>query len=241
MSEADPRLDAALARLAEDVDESGAEQRLVAARATVEADSGLLSRVRSLPTPVRVALAGFALGLLALVIVLVNAREDLQHYPALRLGMEAALSAGAALMLAAVALRGPHRPAPGAGFTWVLGLVALAVPLGLALVPPADLMLPGAKGGEGTFARDAAACFVYGLAAALPVLGVLALLQRMPPTAPRVAAMAAAGAGLGGVLALQMHCPIAVRDHLIVGHATVPLATLLVVLVVRRVRGEAPQ
>ncbi len=234
----DPRLESALRALAgADVAPGDSEARLARARATVRGDRGLIGAARSLSTPARGALVGVALAALVGVVLVFNARGDLAVYPTARLVAEAALSGGFALILAGVALRGPHRATPGPGLTWTLAGLALAVPALLAVIPPADLMLPGAKGGEGTLARDAAACFGYGVAASLPVLGVLAVLQRLPPTTPRAAAMAAVGAGLGGVLALQMHCPIAVRDHLFLGHASVPLAALLAVLLVRRLTG----
>lgn len=237
----DPRLDAALEKLASarDASDEGPQsaERLGDTRAAVAADGGLLTGMRSLPTPVRVSFAGLALGALAGVVLLFNARPDLWAYPTTRLVIEAGLAALLSLALSAVALRGPHRAMPGAWVTWGLVAVALAVPLALALAPPADLMLPGAKGEEGAFSRDAFACFVYGVGAALPVMGVLALLQRLPPTGARIAALAAGGAGLGGVLALQMHCPIAMRDHLLLGHAFVPLFVLLAVLLVRRALG----
>lgn len=234
MEERDPRLEEALAKLA-GVEEEPSAQRLAAFREAVSRDTGLLSTLRQLPRLVRVALAGVALGGLALVVGLLSARQDLGAYPALRLLLEAGASAVLALLLAKVALRGPHRAAPAPGVAWGLAGAAVALPAVLALVPPADLMLPGAKGGEGAFVKEVMACFVYGCAAALSVLGTLAMLQRLPPTRARVTALAAAGAGLGGVLALQLHCPIAVRDHLMMGHTTVPLALILVSLLARRI------
>lgn len=236
--EFDPRLDAALARIAQERQpEDESEERLGTARARVARERGLVATLRGLSTRHRVALAGVVLAMLGAIVLGINGREDLGQYPMLRLVIEGGLSAGLSLGLAAVALTGPHRPVPSPRAAWILAGAALVLPLFLALVPPADLMLPGAKGGEHTFGRDALACFVYGLAAALPVMGILVLLQRIPPTGPRIAAIAAASAGLGGVMALQMHCPIAMQEHLLVGHATVPLAALLAALLLRRAFG----
>ncbi|MCO4769709.1 MAG: hypothetical protein KDA24_06720 [Deltaproteobacteria bacterium] len=243
--ERDPRLDAALQALARPPEASaeveGAEARLGATKQAVASETGFVTTVRQLPTPARLAIAAVAMAALATIVLLVNARADLGEYPALRLAMEGASSAALALILTSVALRGPHKAAASSGVTWGLAIAAVALPAALALVPPENLMLPGAKGGEGTFVKDVMACFLYGSAAALPILGTLAVLQRLPPTRARVSALAAAGAGLGGVLALQMHCPIALRDHLLIGHATVPLAAMLVILLVRRAFGGKPR
>ncbi len=236
MDDRDPRLEEALAKLAGG-DEEPSAQRLAAAREAVSQDTGLLSTLRQLPRLTRVALAGIALGSLALLVGLFSAREDLGAYPVLRLALEVGSSIVLALLVTNLVLRGPHRTAPAPGLTWGLAGAAVGLPAVFAFAPPADLMLPGAKGGEGAFVKEVMSCFVYGSAAALSVLGTLAVLQRLPPTRARVSVLAAAGAGLGGVLALQMHCPIAVRDHLLMGHVTVPLAVVLAVLFVRRALG----
>ena len=101
MEERDPRLEEALAKLA-GLEEEPSAQRLAATREAVSRDTGLLSTLRQLPRFGRVALAGAALGGLALVVGLLSARQDLGAYPALRLVLEVGASAVLALLLANV-------------------------------------------------------------------------------------------------------------------------------------------
>lgn len=233
----DPRLEAALRALSDEGGAAGVDERLAALRASLAQETGL-ARLRSLSTPVRVGIAGLVLVVIVAATALFSGRADLGVYPTLRLALETLVPGVLALALASVALRGPHRPPPPEKLTWGLAAAAVALPAGMAFLPPADLMLPGAKGMGGTFVQQVMACFLYGSAAGLPVLGALAVLQRLPPTRTRVAALTAAGAGLGGVLALQMHCPVALRDHMLLGHATVPLATILLIVAARVLRGR---
>jgi len=237
VSDADPRLDAALRALADDGDDAGVDGRLDALRASLAQEGGL-ARLKSLSTPARLAAVTSLLAVIVALTIVFSGRPDLGVYPAARLTVEMAVPGILALALALVALRGPHRPPPATGLTWGLAGAAVLLPLAMAFLPPADLMIPGAKGSEGRFVQEVMGCFLYGSAAALPVLGALAVLQRLPPTRTRMAALTAAGAGLGGVLALQMHCPVALRDHLLLGHATVPLATILLIVAGRALLGR---
>ncbi len=237
----DPRLDAALETLAASGyladDEEGSGERLREAQAVIASDQGVLTRVRSLSTPVRTLLAGFVVGALGAVVLLFHARVGLEHYPADRLFLEGVSITSLSLLLSAFALGGPHRPTPKPWVTWSLLGGALLTPLMLAFLPPVDLMLPGAKGGGGGFGREAFVCSVYGLGASFPMVAVLALLRRVPTTDGRLAVLGAGAAGLAGVLALQLHCPIGLRSHLLLGHAVVPLLLIVILLLVHRTFG----
>ena len=232
----DPRLDAVLERLADEASSEGPDgedARLDALRAAVQADTGLGARLQSLSTPVRVGVLVAVVLLVAGAVAILNPRPDLALYPRLRLLFEAALPGVLALVLGSVGLRGAHRPAPGRGMVLGLVLISVLVPVFSALAPPADMMLPGAKG-QGAFGKEALACFLYGAAAALPTGLVLRALHRGPPPGPARFALLGLGGALAGVLALQLHCPIARPEHLMLSHALIPVVALVVVFLLTR-------
>ena len=200
---------------------------LAAVREDVKKESGLTGWLRSRPTSTRVALALAAAAAVALLNLIAMKRADLGVYP---LGRMIALVALHALIVGLImrqALLGlQSRPASG-GLRAVLVLAAVALPLAVAAMPQAHALHPASLAGDGDdFVKRGVTCFVFGLVMAAPIGLLLLGLDRGGHRAlPRVM-LAAAGSGLAGALALQLHCPITHQAHLFVGHATVLVALL---------------
>ncbi|MEZ4287065.1 MAG: NrsF family protein [Polyangiales bacterium] len=77
------------------------------------------------------------------------------------------------------------------------------------------------------------ACFGFGIAMAVPIFAVLRLVDRGTPLGNVLGAVAS---GVAAILLLQLHCPLASRDHLLFGHGSVLAAFLVVVLGLRWLR-----
>ena len=201
-------------------DASEMERLLAAERAP-------LPWLRSWPTPARVATAAAVLVAIAIGTLLAMPRVDLEVYPILRLALELGSCGGLALGALALALR-PLDRAPVA--RWVGNAVlaaAIALPWVLAVLPPAHDLNPVSRSGVGpALVPVAKACFFAGLAAGLPLLVLLFLLDRGGHRAGARALLAAAATGLAGLVALELHCPITMSPHLLLGHA--PLVVALV-------------
>jgi hypothetical protein len=198
----------------------------------LEQEASLRGRLRGLSTPVRLLLAAASLLLVGLS-GLAAPRADLGLYPVLRLTLE--LTALGILALGGIWawLRPLHRPAwPG----WIAGLLlaaALLLPWVLAALPPAHLAHPAslAGGGDDLVAR-AVACFLYGAALAVPAALLTALLGRGGRSLVSLALLPALAGALGGLIGLQLHCPITGSAHLLAGHAPIGAALALVALLV---------
>lgn len=162
-------------------------------------------------------------------------RPDLAVYPAWRLAGELVLLGVLATACAWSALRPVHCPPPSRGQVLALLGLALAVPAGLALMPPAHAHPANAVGGGDDLFRFALGCFLNSALHAVPCAALLWALARSNTLL--TATLAAAGAALAGVLAVQLHCPIEGAPHQLLGHSTVGLAAVLAVLLAWRVRG----
>lgn len=202
------------------------------ARDTVDRDPSLLDRLRELPTPARMlTLAGITLVALVIHVRVVGMRQDLAPEDAQRFLLSAGLSLVLALGAAGLSLRALHRPRlPGAT---VLGLVAVAAPILVALVP--DLW-PGFHAAPAPPLDVHLRCGVGGFVAALYSAGAVLLLSRdTRPVGWRVAAAAGAG-GLVGLVAQNAHCPLVEPWHLLGAHASGGLVAwaVLAALALRR-------
>lgn len=192
----------------------------------LDRETGVVSWLRSRSTPLRIAiLLGCVLGS-AFVVSLVSARPDVAVYPSLRLTLELALLAGFGLIALAGSLRGHQHPEIPRKVGWCLVGGAIVIPLVLALLPMADEVHPlGLEGTGDALVPMALGCLGYGLAIAAPVLLVAWVLDRGEHRGrPRVR-LAAAGAGLAGLIGLELHCPVQAHEHLMIGHA--PLVLLM--------------
>ena len=122
----------------------------------------------------------------------------------------------------------------------VLGLAVL-LPLVSGLLPVAHTLHPESLLGAGDdLMGRASACFVFGLLSAAPTAALLTLLSRQSGMDILRLALVAGAAGLVGVLALVVHCPITQPIHLLLGHGPVVLGMIaLYLLVFWRVRPSA--
>ena len=98
---------------------------------------------------------------------------------------------------------------------YLLGALTIAATVAAALLPLAD-----AHASSGGSLPHPSVCLGMGLLIGLPVYALLRIIDRGNPLGGLVAA---AAAGLGGNLFLQMHCPTGDSTHLLMGHATVAI------------------
>lgn len=234
------RLRAALveaARGAEASDVSAlASVRAAVAAARAREATTVRGVLRALPTGWRVALALAVVVLVACAAVWLSPREDLGVVSAVGLVGTVGLLGAASLAVLRLALwplqRAPLRRWQRWGGLWAAGL---AVPLGVALVPLSGTW--GAVPSSG-WGGEAARCLGLGLVLALPVWGMLWLLGRGVGGSGWRSALGGLAAGLGGELALQLHCASVWPGHQVLGHVTVGLAAVMVALAVVGLRGR---
>ena len=188
-------------------------------------DRGLAAELRRRPTPLRVFLALGAVAALALAVLVWQRRPDLGVYPAGTLLIAVASSVLLLGACFAIALRPLQRVEVPRRQRYALLVMALALPVILAARPhraPGSVASAGWAGPE--FVQRAAACFSYGLLLAFPVLVLGWALDRAEHRSLPNALLAAAAAGIGANLFLELHCPITEVFHLLAGHASVGLA-----------------
>ena len=226
----EPGLPPELARLVDAGQGAGDLDGMYAAlRADLERERGLRAWLRARSTVVR-ALAAFGLvALVGTVAALAFARPDLGSYPFERLALSS--SAMALLMLASVglALRPLQRPGLPAWTAPVLVGGSLLVLAGLYLVAP----LEAPRALDAATVRPALACLAIGLVLAVPVYGVLLLLDRGGSLRALPMALAA---GLAANLVLHIHCPSTQPTHLMLGHFGAAALLLLAIALWARAR-----
>jgi len=187
-------------------------------------------RLRQLPTSARFLMAMIVLALIVGMSSLMWPRPDMHVYPIVR--MSVVLVSLVVLIASAVKLATwpMHRPEPPSTLSWGLLIVGgVVAPVALAALPPAHLAHAASLGGTGAdFWPDAARCFSFGTALALPVLILMRMLDRSAHGSWWRAGLAAVAAGLAGDLALQLHCPVTGSWHLVVGHASVVVILLVI-------------
>ncbi len=195
----------------------------------LEQENGLRARVRSLPSVLRTALLLFgSFGVVALV-ALARPRLDLEHYPMGRMLLFAALTGALTAFTLPLLTRPVHAP-PRRSRSWAALVLALAVPVCLAVLPAAHEIGPVTTP---AFAQSAFACFAFGTIAGMPALFLAWLVERQDPQPLARALLAAAAAGLVGNMALQAHCPVTTPLHLLVSHALIG-AVLIALIWLRR-------
>jgi hypothetical protein len=199
--------------------------------AGLRAERGWRAWLRERSRGARLGVIAAVVALEALVAFVVARRVDWGAYPLPRMALAMIALAGATLLLGWLALRPVWmRPLP----RWVApaaGLVALGVPLSLALLPE----LPTAPPFDDVRGMFALRCFAIGCALGTAVLLVARLVDR-GGTARWPAVAAAMAGGLSGALALQVECPVNHPWHLVAGHALPVVALGVVGWVVRRRR-----
>lgn len=190
--------------------------------AAIGEERGLLARLRSLPTGLRVLGAVAWAVIIVLASTLATPRSAYGPVPAQYLVLAVTVLA----ILTALAVRLDLRPLQvvPSGHASVLGMIAvgLAVPVALAVLPapgPQVTSLPGVGDTPAIVG-----CFLIGCGAGtLLILGLRAL-DRGAHRSPTNVLLAAAAGGLLGNAALELHCPITTTVHLLLGHATVGIA-----------------
>lgn len=164
----------------------------------------------------------------ALWIFLAIPRPDLGAYPT---GLFWGLAAGFVALtggLVAAGLRPLHRPDWSAARRWGLLGGALAYGLAVGAIPPPHRAVAISMGGVGPELLPAATqCFIAGTIFAVPVLAIAWVASRTRGSFLFRGMFLAAAAGLIGNLGLHFHCPIVQPPHLLLGHATVPVAYTL--------------
>ncbi|MHC4473339.1 MAG: hypothetical protein ACYS99_20530 [Planctomycetota bacterium] len=193
---------------------------------------GALDRVRSLTTPIRVAALAVCVFLVGALNALLLLRGDAPAYPAVRMTVVLAAFSGSALAAGIFVLRPLHLPRPTGrvlpGF--IGGGILLAVVFGL--LPAAHALTeahPESFEGTGAdFWPRAIGCLIYGTVMGLPVLGFLWLLGRGGKARSTTVLVGLTATALAGNVALQLHCPLVSQVHLLVGHAGVPVALVLI-------------
>ena len=206
-----------------------------AVHADLKAETGAVAWLRSLSTPVRILIGVAAVLVVPLAAVLIAPRPAVDLHPAFFAGV--ALSAVVLIcVLAPTSLRGYQRPGTVRGFFAVVIALALAWPIVIGFLP--YLSAPGWMPGDTIF--HGINCFSTGLVLAAIPLAMLRLLDRGEHGSLSRVGLAAAGAGLAGVLSLELMCPVITRAHVLGAHATVLFVVFGGYLLLRRYRREVP-
>ncbi|HEX4335699.1 MAG TPA: hypothetical protein VH062_07265 [Polyangiaceae bacterium] len=197
---------------------------LNAIESDVRRETGVVAKLRALPTARRVLIGIVATMVFAVGTALVRPRWSFGPMPEERVGLVLAVLGVLITLMVWLGLR-PLQAAPLGRRALLASVTAsLLVPVLFAATPP------GAESsalGDPGMVKGIMSCFLFG---ALPgVLFVLALrvLDRNAHHAASAALLAAAGGGLAGNLALEMHCPSVAPLHLLLGHATVGVVLVL--------------
>ncbi|HVW30106.1 MAG TPA: hypothetical protein VHC69_32330 [Polyangiaceae bacterium] len=198
---------------------------LAAVESAVRHETGFVAGLRALPTSTRMLSGIVAAALFAVGMASTRPRWAFGPVPV----RHVALVLGVLAVLLAALLRLTLRPlqlaAPNARLVRASVATALLVPVFFALTPPGAEALPlGTPGMVGA----ALGCFVFGAIPGVLLVVALRALDRNAHRAVDVAVLAAACGGLAGNAALEMHCPSVAPLHLLLGHASVGVALVVV-------------
>lgn len=200
----------------------------------VEQETGPRAWLRSRTTPVRTALALCIPAMAAIVYWATRRRVDWDVYPQTRMLVEIGVLVVTLWLVARAELRPlQHAAKPVARAS--TAILAFLVPIAIAMLAPAHTSHAASLEGTGAdFWPRAMACLGFGLSIGLPTLIVARLLERHPGGSPTLLLMACGLGGLAGNLTLLVHCPIVHWSHLLVGHASIGLVLLPLLLLRRR-------
>jgi hypothetical protein len=104
-------------------------------------------------------------------------------------------------------------------FGWLV-TAALALPFLVAFAPPTELSRSFGPGG-------ALNCFSYGALLTLPIAALLWAFDRDDRLSLRTVCLSAAALGLSANLILELHCPSGNFVHVLLGHASLGIAWLV--------------
>ena len=198
-------------------------------------DEGPLDRVGSLSTPMRWGVcAGLLLAFVALVLAATR-RPDLGVLPVGRLALDLGLLIAPLVLALVVALRPLSRPAvPRALRIVAVALGVLGVSAMLAL-PSAHALHPASVPASGAlFWKQVGSCLGFGIVFSMIAGFAVGAVSRNGVRRWAPGAVGLSAAGLMGLVALYLHCPITDHGHLWAGHATVLVPVLALAWAVRR-------
>ncbi len=202
---------------------------LAAVNADID-DPRRASRLAEQSTNTRIALGIGLVTAVALLVLALTRRADLDMYPTLRLLVELATMCSGGVLMMMAALRPVSKPPLPPGLLAVLVTAALAGPLTLAMMPQAHAAHVASLAGiAADFVPRALGCLTFGVLSGVPLAALLWLMQRGDKPRHHLVLVLAGAAGLSGLLALHLHCPITHAKHLLWGHAFVPTVLTLAV------------
>ncbi len=189
----------------------------------IAAERGVVARVRAWSRLSRFAMVALLIGVIAMMTGTLSPRSDMNTMPRWRL--VAVIGVYVVIALAAVwhALRPLWLRRLSPWVSRLLVCAGLVIPFVHALLPE----LP-------THEAHISSCLANGTLLGLSVLLLARAVDRGGHRGTDEALLAAAGGGVGGVMALHLQCPINHVEHLLTAHAPVPLLLLGLYWVLRR-------
>ncbi|HVU02214.1 MAG TPA: hypothetical protein VHE30_10690 [Polyangiaceae bacterium] len=194
--------------------------------AEVQAERGLTATLRSLPTGLRLGVAALFVVLAAGVVIVAAPRWHHAEVPVARVALVVSVLLSLLAVALRLALRPLQAPAPAPSVGMLGFLLGALAPVVFALLPvggPAVSEPPGVSPGRAIAWCFGAGAIVGGLAVAL-----LRALDRGAHGSSGAALLAATAGGLVANTVLELHCAITDRTHLLLAHAGVALAIVLV-------------
>jgi hypothetical protein len=188
----------------------------------IQNEQGAAAWLRSRVTWLRMCALMVALAVIGAAVFLLTRRVDMVLYPTLRLLAECGAQLVLGVLILCAVLRPAYKPPISAHFIWIMAALALLLPSLAWLLPMAHEAHPASLEGAGDDRVPRAfACSLFGSAMSLPILVLVAGLDREGQLSRVGVIFAAFGASLFGLFCLQLHCPITHQIHLFFGHATV--------------------
>jgi len=204
----------------------------------VAAEKGFAAWLRNRSTMQRLGIAILSVTVIALLVLGLTGRVDWPKYPLPRmLGMLGGLGL-LYLLMARFALVPAYKPVPKRSVIVSLAALGLFLPFVQGLLPIAHELHPmSLRGAADDLVALAGACFVFGSVAAIPLLLIVALLDRDRQASGFRRLFTALCGGAAGLIALQLHCPITQPLHLLWGHAPVAAGMVIIYSLVYVIRG----
>jgi hypothetical protein len=194
-------------------------------RDEIDEQSGPLDAFRESSRTVRTAVVAAVALLVTAGVFWTMPRADLAAYPTLRFWGLGAGFFGLSTGAFTIAYRPVYQPGLTSRGLWSgLALLVGAAVLS-SLMPFPHTVEPFYSAGLGNELIPAAlTCFTGGSIFALPVAAVGWMAVRSTRPFLYRTLLLAAGTGIVGHLALHLHCPLVQPAHLLLGHATIPVA-----------------
>ncbi len=148
-------------------------------------------------------------------------RQDWFSYPALRMGIAVLGFFILASLILTATLVAPGRPGAVSARGAIL-FTSFALPVGLAALPAARDVASPPELWSAAFWGSAGKCLLWGGLMGVPLLALLAAVDRAATLSRETVLLGIALAGVAGNLVLQVHCPVVDPGHLFWGHALLP-------------------